>query len=281
MVGVSNGKEIDSVITIADENRHNRLRRSVTNAFTAATTLNYEPHIDRTIEELLTSLSGQRTFDLSRKMAYFGLDASSGFAFNSPKGCLAADADIEGMIAVTRGRMRHWSRWGSLPGIERLLFRNPISMRTTNAPQSGIVTAARSRLAERKKTPQKDSETPDLLTRFLEALEKNPDTLSEASVITLLMSMIAAGSDTSANALAAILFHLMKNPKALAKLQDEFEAGDLSRPIPAYSQVSKLPYLHAVIREGMRLFPALTHPNVLSQPEAPTSPGSFCRKEPL
>jgi cytochrome P450 len=52
----------------------------------------------------------------------------------------------------------------------------------------------------------------------------------------------------------------MKNLKALAKLQDEFEAADLSRPIPAYSQVSKLPYLHAVIREGMRLFPALTHP---------------------
>jgi cytochrome P450 len=260
MVGVSNGKEIDSVITIADENRHNRLRRSVANAFAAVTTLDYEPHIDRTIEELLKSMDNQRTFDLSRKMAYFGLDASSGFAFNSPKGCLAADADIEGMIAITRERMRHWSRWGSLPGIERLLFRNPISMRTTHAPQSGIVTAARSRLAERKKTPQKDSETPDLLTRFLEALETNPDTLSEASVISLLMSMIAAGSDTSANALAAILFHLMKNPKALAKLQDEFEAADLSRPIPAYSQVSKLPYLHAVIREGMRLFPALTHP---------------------
>lgn len=260
MVGVSHGKEIDSVITIADENRHNRLRRSVANAFTANTTLDYEPHIDRTIEELLTSLDKQPTFDMSRKMAYFGLDATSGFAFNSAKGCLAADKDVAGMIAVTRERMRHWSRWGSIPGVERLLYRNPISMRTRRAPQSGIVTAARSRLAERKETPQKDSETPDLLTRFLEAMEKNPETLDEGSVVSLLMSMIAAGSDTSANALAAIFWHLMKNPKVLAKLRSELEAADLDRPIPAFSQVSKLPYLHAVIKEGMRLFPALTHP---------------------
>lgn len=193
-------------------------------------------------------------------MAYFGLDAASGFAFNTPKGCLAADTDIAGMIAVTRERMRHWSRWGSIPGVERLLYRNPIAMRTRKAPQSGIVTAARTQLAQRMKTPQKDSETPDLLTRFLEAMERNPETLNESSVISLLMSMIAAGSDTSSNAVAATMFHLMKNPTKLAKLQEELEDSDLSRPIPAYSQVSKLSYLHAVIKEAIRLFPALTHP---------------------
>jgi len=221
--------------------------------------LDYELHIDRTIEELLKALSKKQVFDMSRTMAYFGLDASSGFAFNVPKGCLAADADVVGMIAVTRERMRHWSRWGSLPGVERLLFRNPIAMRTRKAPQSGIVVAARTQLAQRMKTPQKDSETPDLLTRFLEAMGRNPDTLDETAVVSLLISMIAAGSDTSSNAIAATMFFLMKNPEKLAKLRTELETADLSRPIPVYSQVSKLPYLHAVIKEGIRLFPPLTH----------------------
>lgn len=251
---------MDSVVTIRNENRHNRLRRSVANAFTATATLDYEPHIDRTIEELLESLGRQRTFDLSRKMVYFGLDAASGFAFDSPMGCLAADADVHGMIAVTRERMRHWTLWASLPGLERLIFRNPVALRMKSATQSSSVRAAMSRLEERKKPPQKDPEGPDLLTRFLEALEQDPDTLNEGSVISLLMSMIAAGSDTIAITSTATMFHLMKNPKVLARLQEELEASDLSTPIPAYSQISKLPYLHAVIKESMRLFPSLTHP---------------------
>jgi cytochrome P450 len=57
IVGISHGREIDSVITIADEHRHNVLRRSVASAFSAHTALDYEPHIDRTINELLMALS--------------------------------------------------------------------------------------------------------------------------------------------------------------------------------------------------------------------------------
>jgi cytochrome P450 len=100
-----------------------------------------------------------------------------------------------------------------------------------------------------------------LLTRFLEAMDKNPDTLNETAVISLLISMIAAGSDTSSNAIAATLFFLLKNPDKLAKLRAELESvPDITTPIPVYSQISKLPYLHAVIKEGIRLFPPLTHP---------------------
>jgi cytochrome P450 len=195
-------------------------------------------------------------------MAYFGLDAAAGFAFNNPKRCLAADADVAGMIAVTRARMRHWSRWGSIPALERLLFRNPIAMRTRKAPQSGIVVAARTQVAQRLKKLQTDSETPDLLTRFLEAMQRDPDTINETAVITLVLSMIAAGSDTSSNAVAATTFFLMKNPDKLAKLRAELESvPDITAtPIPVYAQISKLPYLHAVIKEGLRLFPPLTHP---------------------
>jgi cytochrome P450 len=264
IVGISHGREIDSVITIADEHRHNVLRRSVASAFSAHTALDYEPHIDRTINELLMALSKERTLDLCQKMAFFGLDAASGFVFNSPKGCLAANADAAGMITVTRERMRHWSQWASIPVTERLLFRNPIALWMRRVPQSGIVSAALFKLNERtnkqKKQPQEHSETPDLLTHFLDAMERNPETLDQAGVVSLLMSMIAAASDTSANVLTATMFYLMKNPRTLSKLQEELDAGNVSRPIPAISQVNKLPYLHAVIREGLRLFPVLSHP---------------------
>ena len=258
---MAHGKEVHSLITIRDEDRHNRLRRSVANAFTQSTTLDYERHIDRTIEELLKALNQKHTFDMSRTMAYFGLDAASSFSFNTSQGCLAADADIADMLAVTRSRMRHWSRWGSLPGLERLLLRNSIAARTRQAPQSGIVSAARTHLAQRTTNPQKPSESPDLLTRFLEARARNPEILDDTAVVTLLIAIIAAGSDTSSNAIAATMFFLLKDPSKLAALRAELKTVDvLTRPIPAYAQINKLPYLHAVLKEAIRLFPPLTHP---------------------
>jgi cytochrome P450 len=74
------------------------------------------------------------------------------------------------------------------------------------------------------------------------------------------MSTISGASDTTATAMTAIMFHLLKNPETLARLQQELETSNLSRPIPTFAQVGRLPYLHATIREGMRLFPALSHP---------------------
>ena len=52
--GVTRHGDVDSVITLTDEQRHNTLRRSIANAFTAKTTLDYEPHIDGTIEARVT-----------------------------------------------------------------------------------------------------------------------------------------------------------------------------------------------------------------------------------
>jgi len=261
--GVTRHGDVDSLLTLADEQRHNTLRRSIANAFTAKTTLDYEPHIDRTIEELLLALGRESVFDLGAKMSFFGLDAAAGFAFNAPKSCLAADADVDGMITLTRERARHWSHWASIPGAEALLFRNPIARSLKTGAPSGIVAAATSKLKERTgdQVVKKDSEeTPDLLTRFVEAMHRNPDTLDQAGVISLLMSTISGASDTTATALTAIMFHLLQNPETLAKLRHELQASDLSYPIPTFAQVSKLPYLHAVIREGMRLFPPLAHP---------------------
>ena len=43
---------------------------------------------------------------------------------------------------------------------------------------------------------------------------------------------------------------LMKHPRVLSRLEDEILGARLPR-IPAFSDVAKLPYLDAVIRESM------------------------------
>lgn len=77
-----------------------------------------------------------------------------------------------------------------------------------------------------------------------------------------------AGSDTTAAAVTSILYHLMKNPDAYAKLMAEIDgstaSGCLSDPV-RYHEAAKLPYLAACYKEGMRLHPSvgLTIPRIV------------------
>jgi cytochrome P450 len=72
--------------------------------------------------------------------------------------------------------------------------------------------------------------------------------------------MIWAGSDTTAIALTSIFYHLHRFPVTLDKLRDEidhaFATGQLSYPL-RFADCIKLPYLHAVVREAMRVHPSL------------------------
>ena len=69
-----------------------------------------------------------------------------------------------------------------------------------------------------------------------------------------------AGSDTSAFVMTAILYNVLKQPRVhhslLTELNDAFDSGALSYPI-RYLDAVKLPYLNAVVKEGLRIHPAL------------------------
>lgn len=67
-----------------------------------------------------------------------------------------------------------------------------------------------------------------------------------------------AGSDTTAISFRSLFYHLMHTPAAYEKLQAEidqaFEDDRLSE-IPTFQEASKLPYLDACIKEGLRVYP--------------------------
>ncbi|KAJ0122747.1 isotrichodermin c-15 hydroxylase [Diaporthe amygdali] len=70
--------------------------------------------------------------------------------------------------------------------------------------------------------------------------------------------MIMAGSETSATLLAVAVYHLLRNPGALARLQSEIRGAFAGEEAElAFAAVSKLPYLRAVIDESLRIHPPL------------------------
>jgi hypothetical protein len=70
---------------------------------------------------------------------------------------------------------------------------------------------------------------------------------------------ILAGSDTTAAAIRVILLYVMSHPRVYAKLQAEIDEAVRNRTAPASpgvisdAEVRRLPYLGAVVREGMRV----------------------------
>lgn len=66
------------------------------------------------------------------------------------------------------------------------------------------------------------------------------------------ISVVAAGSNTVAHTLSVIAFHVMSDQAMLGKLQAELKGVMAQNPEPKWQQLETLPYLTAVITEGLR-----------------------------
>jgi cytochrome P450 len=75
---------------------------------------------------------------------------------------------------------------------------------------------------------------------------------------------INAGSDTIGSTIRAVFYYLLKNPSTLEELMQELQEahkiGKLTIPLPTWTECQSLPYLNAVIKEALRLNPALALP---------------------
>ena len=101
----------------------------------------------------------------------------------------------------------------------------------------------------------------DQLSKWIAAKESDPTRFSTRDIIVHSTANVIAGSDTTAIALRSILYNLMRNPSTMDKLLDEIDQaqadGKLSNPISYKESITHLPYLHAVIKEAMRIHPSL------------------------
>ncbi len=93
----------------------------------------------------------------------------------------------------------------------------------------------------------------DLLQMLLDSrYEDNGQAMENAQLIDEIKILFAAGHETSANALAWILYLLAKHPQEADKARAEIQ--QLPHPI-SMDALRQLPYLTAIIEEGMRLYP--------------------------
>lgn len=200
----------------------------------------------------MEATSRHETVDLAQMMLFYSMDAAMRIAFGEELGSLKSEADIGGTIQLIRDRFNHWGWWSSLPGLERLVYRNPISMRSKKAPSS-MAAKAVSKLRARVSGASDENIQIDLLEKFIKASIEFPDGLDMLGIVSMLMSTISGAGDTTATTMTAVIYNVLQRPSTLRTLRTELQEAKLSE-IPTFEQVQKLPYLNAVIKESMRVF---------------------------
>ncbi len=65
------------------------------------------------------------------------------------------------------------------------------------------------------------------------------------------IAALLAGNDTLTNTLTWTIYFLLKNPETLEKLKEELREQDIQKM--SFKQIRELPYLEAVLKEGLRL----------------------------
>ncbi|KAH8749301.1 putative Pisatin demethylase [Hyaloscypha sp. PMI_1271] len=105
--------------------------------------------------------------------------------------------------------------------------------------------------------------------------------MKEVNAITETILQIIAGSDTSATVIRATMLFIMTSPRVYHRLQTEIDNHVKTTNLPStqiisYKTAEVLPYLQAVIREGMRIWvPAVGIIPKTTPPEGDTLNGIF------
>ena len=96
----------------------------------------------------------------------------------------------------------------------------------------------------------------DLLDKYMASREHHPELMDRGTLLRMVSSTISAGFDTTAFTMSTMLYYLLQNPASFAKLKEELTTANLTAS-PTWTEVHKLPYLDAVMKEAMRCSPFL------------------------
>lgn len=287
---IINGKRSPSLVFTTDEQQHAMLRRPVAGAFALSTLVEFEPLIDSTtavfftkLDELFTSTG--KVCDLGTWLQWFAFDVIGELTFSKRLGFLERAEDVEGITKSVAANFDRCSVLGQMPWLDLVTYKNPIYLRFFAKPVgSPIVTFGQRRLQERMQGRDDERKEidipdpalrekvlngtipskPDFLSRFLTLHEEKPDVVTDRQILVYLFANVNAGSDTIGSTLRAVFYYLLKNRNTLDKLLDELSIAQknstLTVPLPSWTECQALPYLNAVIKEALRLNPALALP---------------------
>ncbi|EQB49422.1 cytochrome P450 [Colletotrichum gloeosporioides Cg-14] len=267
---------VDNVVSMRDEEEHKAMRARMAPAYAAKENegFGFETGIDRQllnfvqlIDQHYVSTDAEfRPLDLAEKTQYFALDAIGDISFGGAFGFLAEDRDLFRYIEINESSLPIMNIVSVLPWLGRLVHKWPFRlMLPTENDQIGFgrLMGFAKNYAEMRLQPGAKPQK-DMMQAFIN------QGLNLDELIQIVYIHMIAGTNSAAQAMRMTLLCLINNPVAYRRLQQEIDAaiaaGSISLPI-TNTEALKLPYLQAVIREGLRFYPPVTGLGFKQAPE--------------
>ncbi|KAH8887290.1 pisatin demethylase [Thozetella sp. PMI_491] len=251
----------DNVLSMIDDEQHRILRAKMSHGYSGKEVENLESTVDKNVSALVRLIqkyaSEKTAFDLGRKAQFFTMDTISNIAFGDAFGFVESDSDLYDYCKIFAEQMPVIIFTTIYPWLVNVL-QWPIVKSLLPSEKDligfGKVLGIAKDVTNKRYAPDAKPQK-DMLGSFM----AHGLTKDEAESETLLQ--ILAGSDTTATAVRATLLYLMTNPRVSNKLLAEINAslGSLSsdREIITDAKARDMPYLQAVIKEGLRLYPPI------------------------
>ena len=247
----ANGVRPLPVTSISD---HTRQRRILSHAFSDRALREQEYLLQHYSDLLIARLQdqlvqGRAKVDICKWCNFTAFDIIGDLSFGESFHCLDRDENHAWVEAIFRGVkiLKMMTAFSHFPPLDVLLtWLIPPAMRA-KARESFDWT--KQRIDDRLK---RRTERPDFLKYIIENNNHKKESMTRGeidSTVTVLVQ--AGGGETTSVAISTAIYFALKNPAICDQLR--LELGDY--PVLTVSALSRLPFLHAVLQEALRIHP--------------------------
>ncbi|KAL0952984.1 hypothetical protein HGRIS_007195 [Hohenbuehelia grisea] len=260
-----------SIFSTVDRQDHAHKRRLVSQAFSYKALLSVAPLLHTSLNNFVDKLDEISTregwIDALSWFNFLAFDILSDLAFGEPIGMVLKESDTvavmgadgkitqENAIALVDEREHLAAVVGIHPWFKTLskFLPDPFFIHGHKS-STGLIDLARRRVTKRL---DHGSSRDDILNKLIDARMEETGQLTEDQITELIaetVTLLIAGSDTTSNSITAIIHLVMTHPPVYKKLMTELISAIGPDGVPRHENVKDMPYLQAVIDEGLRYY---------------------------
>ncbi|TGJ85027.1 hypothetical protein E0Z10_g3715 [Xylaria hypoxylon] len=255
--GGSFADQAHSIVSERDPIEHGKMRKYLSHAFSDASLKKQEELVAENVDLLIARLgslgNGPNGINIVKWFNLATFDIIGSLAFGESFGGLTSQNYHFWIDQVTKalrqGAMADtMSRFPFVAQLFKILASRQVKgfSKDTETHEAHTMDLIERRLS-------KPDPRPDFLTR---TLEQKPD-ITAVQLAAHASDFVTAGSETTATTLSCITYYLLKTPHVQERVKDEIRKAFQSYEGITSQTAVRLPYLHAVCLEGMRIYPPL------------------------
>ncbi|PYI22370.1 putative cytochrome P450 monooxygenase [Aspergillus violaceofuscus CBS 115571] len=266
-------------VVAANGDYHRRLRRLLSHAFSEKALRAQEPALQHYVDLLIRQLrhradqAGGGVVDMVQWFNFTTFDIIGDLAFGDTFGLLDKGvwsrylAAITGLLEVN---VYFRAAKYLLPSLWSLWAASLWAPRHLQQDRVYIYQLAKDKLSRRI---EHKTERQDFVHYMLKGSRSaiGPDGLSFEEMVTQSQTLILAGSETTATVLSGMMYYLLTTPRALSRVTQEIRTAFSDERDITVHRAARLPYLHAVLEESLRMYPPV--PGIL--PRVSPAPGQL------